>query len=104
MLAKEVDGWVRSIPAGDGAGVEGHVEGGVVGGPGSLYDGELDLHTIISGLSSRCNAFALFRSGSHFHLVEPYQPTLFRPENPLHPDSRRPSPFESLERSRTTDQ
>ena len=42
MLAKEVDGWVKSIPAGDGAGVEGHVEGGVVGGPGSLYDGELN--------------------------------------------------------------
>lgn len=40
MLGKEMDAWVGSLPAGDGAGVEGHVEGGVIGGAGSLYDGE----------------------------------------------------------------
>lgn len=39
MLGKEMDAWVGSLPAGDGAGVEGHVEGGVVGGAGSLHDG-----------------------------------------------------------------
>lgn len=41
MLGKEMDTWVSSLPAGDGAGVQGHVEGGVVGAAGSLYDGKL---------------------------------------------------------------
>jgi hypothetical protein len=31
MLGKEMDAWIGSLPAGDGAGVEGHVEGGFVG-------------------------------------------------------------------------
>ena len=54
MLGKEMDGWVSSLPVGDGAGAQGHVEAGIVGGRESLYDGESRFYVLNDTAGDEC--------------------------------------------------
>ena len=54
MLGKEMDGWVSSLPVGDGAGAQGHVEAGIVGGSESLYDGESRFYVLNDTAGDEC--------------------------------------------------